>query len=309
MRSSYSPNPKKNNFREPSPLSWKVANSKATNINTGGKYKGYSVSKTKSQKSTKSCIKSKKQSAVAIQNYFDNSKMLLNNSATYAMKNSSKKQKKRGVVGSKASKYNKGDDLKSKNCNNSGWEMLANLSSSSRERKYSTNNFTKSKKVVTDELFNDTGDNKNVCLVNIKQPFNMYNTTHNFMAKSTNHSFNLSYNLGGLGTQEKKNKKYVSTSSKHQKQGVYSSYSNMTKKKHPRASSNTQTNNMNLSKQEEYLSRSSKKNNILFKLASELSQSPEKGKNRKTYSKELKKKGKKYNMNNLYKAIPGFVGD
>lgn len=132
--------------------------------------------------------------------------MLLNNSVTYAHKSSSKKQKKRGVVASKVSKYNKGEDPKSKNSWNSGWEMLANLSSSSRERKYSTNNFTKSKKVVADELFNEMGDNKNVCLVNIKQPFNMYNTTHNFMAKSTNHSFNLSYNLGGVGSQEKKSK-------------------------------------------------------------------------------------------------------
>lgn len=81
--------------------------------------------------------------------------------------------------------------------------MLANLSSSSRERKYSTNNFTKSKKVVADELFNEMGD-KNVWLVNIKQPFNMYNTTHNFMAKSTNHSFNLSYNLGSAPKQTNK---------------------------------------------------------------------------------------------------------
>ena len=88
--------------------------------------------------------------------------MHLNNSVTYANKSSSKKQKKRGVVASKVSKYNKGDDSKNKNNCNSGWEMLANLSSSSRERKYSTNNFTKSKKVVANELFNDTGDNKNV---------------------------------------------------------------------------------------------------------------------------------------------------
>ena len=58
MRSSYSPNPK-NNFREPSPLSWKVGNSKTVGVNQGVKGKGYSVSKTKSQKSTKSSIKSK----------------------------------------------------------------------------------------------------------------------------------------------------------------------------------------------------------------------------------------------------------
>lgn len=57
MRSSYSPNPK--NFREPSPLSWKVGNSKNSIGAHGGKQKGYSVSKTKSQKSTKTSIKSK----------------------------------------------------------------------------------------------------------------------------------------------------------------------------------------------------------------------------------------------------------
>ena len=122
----------------------------------------------------------------------------------------------------------------------------------------------------------------------------MYNTTHNFMAKSTNHSFNLSYNLGGQGVQEKKSKKYSSNSNKHQKQGVYNSYSNMSKKKHPRASSNTEPSHMNISKQEEYLSRSSKKKkNILFKLASELSQSPDKAKVRKVYGKESKKKSNK----------------
>ena len=162
MRSSYSPNPKKNCFREPSPLSWKVCNPKnSTSTHGGVKQKGCSVTKTKSQKITKSSLKSKKQSAAAIQNYFDNSKMLLNNSVTYAVKSSSKKPKKRGVVASKASKY-KNEDSKNKHGSSSGWEMLANLSSSSRERKYATNNFTKSKKVPTDELLNDLGGDKNV---------------------------------------------------------------------------------------------------------------------------------------------------
>lgn len=83
----------------------------------------------------------------------------------------------------------------------------------------------------------------------------------------------------------------------------------MSKKKHPRASSNTEPAHMNISQQEEYLSRSSKKKkNILFKLASELSQSPDKGKVRKVYGKESKKAKQKAG-NNLYKAIPGFVGD
>lgn len=310
MRSSYSPNPKKNCFREPSPLSWKVGNPKnSTSTNAGGKQKVYTVSKNKSQKSTKSSIKSKKQSAAAIQNYFDNSKMLLNNSVTYAAKSSSKKPKKRGVVASKASKYAK-DDLKAKQGSNSGWEMLANLSSSSRERKYATNNFAKSKKVVAEELLNDIGTDKNVCLVNVKQPFNMYNTTHNFMNKSTNHSFNLSYNLGAsLGGQDKKQKKYSSSSNKHQKNAAYNSYTNMSKKKHPRASSNTDTSHMHIAKADEYLSRSSKKKNILFKLASEFSQSPEKHRTKKHGGKEGKKKNKENPSNNLYKAFPGFTGD
>lgn len=199
--------------------------------------------------------------------------MLLNNSVTYASKGSNKKSKKRAVVTSKVSKYKQGDESKGKHSSNSGWEMLANLSSSSRERKYSTNNFTKSKKVVTDELFNDLGNSKNVCLVNVKQPFNMYNTTHSIMTKSSNpggttssfnhnHSFNLSHNLGAMGSgQDKvKSKKYSSSSSKHAKHGVYNSYTNMSKKnKHPRASSNTEANHMHIAKQEEYLSRSSKK--------------------------------------------------
>jgi hypothetical protein len=68
------------------------------------KYKAYAVSKNKSQKSTKTNIKSKKQSAAAIQNYFDNSKV--NNSITYAVKNSNKKPKKRSVAASKTSKHN-----------------------------------------------------------------------------------------------------------------------------------------------------------------------------------------------------------
>ena len=43
-----------------------------------------------SHKPNKSSIKSKKQSAAAIQNYFDNTKMLLNNSANYHNKSSGK---------------------------------------------------------------------------------------------------------------------------------------------------------------------------------------------------------------------------
>lgn len=243
------------------------------------------MTKTKSQKSTKTNIRSKKQSAAAIQNYFDNSKV--NNSITYAIKNSSKKSKKRSVVAGKASKQ------------------------SSCERKYSSNNFTDNKKVVTEELLSELGDKQNVCLVNIKQPFNMYNTTHNFMPKSNNHSFNLSYNLGATGGQEKKPKKYsTSSSNKQQKHGVYSSYSNHVNK-HPRASSNTETSHMHITKQEEYLTRSSqKKKNILFKLASELSQSPDKMKIKKPYGKDSKKKSSKDpNINNLYRAFTGFAGD
>lgn len=80
----------KNYFREPSPLFWKAGSSKV-NTTTGGpsKQKVYAGDK-KAQKTVKSSIKSKKQSAAAIQNYFDNSKMLLNNSVTYASKGSSK---------------------------------------------------------------------------------------------------------------------------------------------------------------------------------------------------------------------------
>ena len=72
------------------------------------------------------------------------------------------KSKKRGVVNSKVSKYKQGDDSKGKNSSHSGWEMFANLSSSSRERKYATNNFTKSKKGGTEDMFNDIGNSKNV---------------------------------------------------------------------------------------------------------------------------------------------------
>lgn len=80
----------KNCFREPSPLFWKAGNPKSTMTSGGvGKQKVYTVDK-KAQKMGKSSIKSKKQSAAAIQNYFDNSKMLLNNSVTYASKGSSK---------------------------------------------------------------------------------------------------------------------------------------------------------------------------------------------------------------------------
>lgn len=200
--------------------------------------------------------------------------------------------------------------------------MFANLSSSSRERKYATNNFTKNKKGGTEEMFNDLNNSKNVCLINVKQPFNMYNTTHSIMTKSSgpnaatsfnhNHSFNLSHNLGTMN-QDKKSKKYSSSSSKHPKQAVYNSYTNMSKKKHPRASSNTDTAHMSIQKQDDYLSRSSKKTkNILFKLASELSHSPDKGKTRKVYTKDSKKKGyKDPAINNLYKSIPGFgaIGD
>ena len=136
------------------------------------------------------------------------------------------------------------------------------------DRKQLTHNFIDSKnKGVVDEMLSDLGDKQNVCLVNIKQPFNMYNTTHNFMTKSNNHSFNLSYNLGATGGQEKKPKKYSTSSNKHQKNGVYSSYSNNgSKKKQTRASSNTEASHMHITKQEDYMSRSSKKKkNILFK--------------------------------------------
>lgn len=245
-------------------------------MNGAIKYKAYAVSKNKSQKSTKTNIKSKKQSAAAIQNYFDNSKV--NNSITYAVKNSNKKPKKRSVAASKTSKHN----------------------------------FTDSKnKGVTDEMLSELGDKQNVCLVNIKQPFNMYNTTHNFMTKSNNHSFNLSYNLGATGGQEKKPKKYSTSSNKHQKNGVYSSYSNNgSKKKQTRASSNTEASHMHITKQEDYMSRSSKKKkNILFKLASELSQSPDRVKIKKSYGRDSKNRSKDPNIHNLYKAFTGFEGD
>ncbi|CAI2385837.1 unnamed protein product [Moneuplotes crassus] len=292
MRSSYSPNPK-NNLREESPFAYKVGKSKTSVACHPGKQKVCAVTKTKSQKSTKTSIKSKKQSEAAIQNFFNNSNMLLNNSATYAHKSSNKKAKRRGVAASKAGKYSK-IDHKGKHSNNSGFEMLANLSSSSRERKYNSNNFVKSRK-TKEELFNDSAENKNECLINFKQPFNMYKTAHNVMAKSTNQKLNSSSNFGASCSQDKRSKKYLGGSSKHNKQSVYNTYSNMSKKKHPRASSNTETSYMNISKQEEYICKSSKKKN--------------KSKGKKSYSREPKKKPNKVKCNNLYKAIPGFVGD
>lgn len=164
FRSSYSPNPKKNCFREPSPLSWKVGNSKknpTTNV-VSTKQKNSAVSEKPKNPGATSTLKYNKQSAAAIQNYFDNSKMLLNNSVTYAAKSSSKKAKKRGVVASKVSKYKQTDEPKAKISSNSGWEMLANLSSSSRERKYAINSLSKSKKMGADELLNDVDANKNI---------------------------------------------------------------------------------------------------------------------------------------------------
>jgi hypothetical protein len=253
----------------------------------------------------KSSIKAKKQSAAAIQNYFDNSKMMLNNSVTYATKSKKPKQK-RGVVASKASKYV--EETKNKHNSNSEWEMLANFSSSSRERKYSTYNFTKSKKVTRDELFNDIENGKNVWLVNMKQPFNMYQN-------------------------EKKVKKYSTSTHKHPKHGMYSSYTNMSKKKQHKANSqerndrikqtgfsvnvndfknlDKQINNehahMHISMQDDHRSMSSKKKkNIFFKLANELSHSPDAVKIKKAYGKDQKKANYDSNKINLYKAIPGF---
>lgn len=203
-----------------------------------------------SYKSQKSSIKSKKQSAAAIQNYFDNSKMLLNNSANYHVKSSSKKPKKKGYTAAS----------NNKNSSNSGWEMLANLSSSSRERKY----------------FKELADEKN-----LDQRFN---TSNPFVISSlNNHSFNLSNSIIGSSNVTKKSGKFK----KSVKQSALHSYTNMNKKKHPRASSNNDQQHINLSRQDEYIIKSSKKkNNILFKLASELSQSPDTVKVRKAYGKE-----------------------
>ena len=54
FRSSYSPNPKKNCYREPSPLSWKVGNSKNNTTTSGSiKTKSYNVNK-KAQKANSS---------------------------------------------------------------------------------------------------------------------------------------------------------------------------------------------------------------------------------------------------------------
>jgi len=86
---------------------------------------------TTSNAGQKSSIKSKKQSAAAIQNYFDNNKVILNSSGNYQIKNSSKKSKKKGYT------------INKKSTSNTGWDVLVNLSSSSRERKYATNNFNK----------------------------------------------------------------------------------------------------------------------------------------------------------------------
>lgn len=104
-----------------------------------------------------------------------------------------------------------------------------------------------------------------------------------------NHSFNLSHNLGSTGGHDKKAKKYASSSNKHVKQGVYSSYTNVTKKKHPRASSNTEASHLHISKDE-------------------FSQSPDTVNVRKAYGKDPKKKGTRDNRkaSALSKAIPGF---
>jgi hypothetical protein len=77
--------------------------------------------------------------------------MLLNNSGNYHVKGSNKKVKKKGYTSSANAKHS----------TNSGWEMLAHLSSSSRERKYQTNKFTKTKNKATNDIFKDLPDNKN----------------------------------------------------------------------------------------------------------------------------------------------------
>jgi hypothetical protein len=201
--------------------------------------------------------------------------MLLNSSANYNVKSSAKKSKKKGNSGN------------NKNSSNSGWEMLANLSSSSRERKYATNGFVKSK-IGAGDMFKDLSDNKNI--------------THNFISNNpfvsssvNNNAFNLSHSVAGVSSH---NAKKPNKFKKSVKQSALHSYTNMSKKKHPRASSNNDQVHVNLSKQEEYIPK-----NILFKLASELSQSPDTVKVRKAYGKENKKNKGLKTVSNF--GIPG----